>query len=131
MTGNPDYPDTDHAGVGPNQAVATITACRTGGAKSDRHNNTPSPHRWGQIKPPPWGQFRLSRPPVVCRLQIGPERAPTDLGHHLIGQRLDVERWVAPRAAHVPRRGAARLLEIEGVYQPIVRIPVQPQRVVE
>jgi hypothetical protein len=33
-----------------------------GGAKSDRHNNTPPPHRWSHFKPPSRGQIRLSRP---------------------------------------------------------------------
>lgn len=33
-----------------------------GGAKSDRHIDTPLPYRWGHFKPPSWGQFRLSRP---------------------------------------------------------------------
>jgi predicted acyl esterase len=34
--------------VGPVQAVTTVTACRKGGAKSDRHNDTPPPQ---QVEP--------------------------------------------------------------------------------
>ena len=50
---DPGHPDANHAGVGPNQAVITVAACRKGGAKSDRHNNTPPPHRWGHFSRPP------------------------------------------------------------------------------
>lgn len=55
----------------------------------------------------------------------------TDLGHHLIGERLDVERRIPPRAAHVPGRRAAGLLEVEDVNQRVAHIAPQPRRMVE
>ena len=62
MISNPDHPDADYDQVGPVQAVTTAAACRKVGPKSDRHNDTPPPHRWSHFKPPSRGQFRLSRP---------------------------------------------------------------------
>ena len=73
---DPGHPDADHGEVGPVQAVTTVAACRKGGAKSDRHNNTPPPRRWGHLKPSPWGQLRLSRPqggplsPLLCNVYL-------------------------------------------------------------
>ncbi len=50
--------------MGPNQAVTTTAACRTSGAKTDRHHTTPPPTQWGQNRPSYWGQIRLSRPSI-------------------------------------------------------------------
>ena len=50
MISDPDHPDADHVEVGPIQAVTTVTACHKGGAKSDRHNDTPRPSRVGPFQ---------------------------------------------------------------------------------
>jgi hypothetical protein len=45
----------DHGQVGPVQAVTTVTACRKGGNKSDRHNDTPRPLQGATSSRPPGG----------------------------------------------------------------------------
>jgi hypothetical protein len=47
---DPGHPDTDHGEVGPNQAVTTVTACHTGGAKSDRHKRHPAASQVGPLQ---------------------------------------------------------------------------------
>lgn len=48
--------------MGPHQAVPTVTACRKSGATSNRHNDTPPPHRRSHFEPSSRGQLRLSQP---------------------------------------------------------------------
>ena len=68
---------------------------------------------------------------VVGGLQIRPQGASAHLGDDLVRERLDVERGIAPCAPDVPRRGAARLVEVEHIDQPVVIVAEAPQRMVE
>src|SRR6202035_5276849 len=56
---------------------------------------------------------------VVGRLQVGPQRVTADLGHYLVGERLDVEWRVRARTADVAA-GRGALLVAERVYAPAV-----------
>ena len=106
--------------VGPDQAVTTSPACRQGGAKSDRHNNTPPPHRWGHFRPPSWGQFRLSRPRTPTTVleplpahsaRLGDaKRLPIDHRTLLLRQRASRPSWRSKRPGELvahPHRHAA------------------------
>ena len=64
MIRDPGHPDANHAEVGPNQAVITVAACRKSGAKSDRHNNTPPPHRGATSSRPPGAKSDCHGHPV-------------------------------------------------------------------